>query len=147
VCAFKDPKLEIFSSVFINEGDFRYTYSRSGGPGGQNVNKVNTRVTLYFDVANCDSLTAEQKKKILFCLASRSNKSGQIHVVSQRHRSQALNRKAAVVRLTELLTDALKRRKIRKPTKVPGVSVRKRLEAKRRRSMLKQQRSKGIAED
>jgi ribosome-associated protein len=133
--------IEITDDIFINEDELVFKVSRSGGPGGQNINKVNTRVTLFFDVANCGSLSGWQKQRILTRLASRADKEGVLRVVSQKFRTQGANRKAAVERLQQLLTDALKNRPIRKKSKVRYAAKRRRLEEKRRRSLLKRQRS------
>jgi ribosome-associated protein len=133
--------IEITDDIFINEDELVFKVSRSGGPGGQNVNKLNTRVTLLFDVANCGSLSDLQKQRILAHLASRADKKGVLRVVSQKFRTQRANRNAAVERLQQLLTDALKNRPIRKESKVPYAVKQRRLEEKRRRSLLKRQRS------
>ena len=132
---------KIGSGNFILEDELVFKFSRGGGPGGQNVNKVNTRVTVLFDVANSRSFSDEQKKRILKGLASRADKDGVIRVVSQRHRTQKANRDAAVERLEELLTGALKKKKVRKKTRVPEAAKRERLEKKKRRGFLKKQRA------
>ena len=133
--------IKIKSDIFINEDELVFKVSRSSGPGGQNINKVNTRVTLFFEVANCGSLSDLQKQRILACLATRADKNGILRVVSQKFRTQKANRRAAVERLQQLLIDALKTRPIRKKSKVPYAAKQRRLEEKRRRSLLKRQRS------
>ena len=135
--------IEIKDGISIGEDELVFKASRSGGPGGQNVNKVNTRVTLFFDVANCESFSDSEKRRILSRLSSRSDKKGVLRVVCQRFRSQGANREAAVEKLRELLAEALKRRAVRKRTKVPYGAVQRRLEEKRRRSLLKRQRARG----
>ncbi len=127
--------------VEIPEDKLVFKYSRSGGPGGQNVNKVNTRVTVLFDVPNCGMFSQEQKQRILEKLAKKADKDGVIRVVCQRYRTQKANREGAVELLTELLQGALKKRRVRKKTAVPSYAKEKRLEAKRRRSLLKKQRA------
>jgi len=140
--------IEKTGGTTIDEEELVFKVSRSGGPGGQNVNKVNTRVTLFFDVANCGSLSDWQKQRILTRLATRSDKNGVLRVVSQKFRTQRANRKAAVERLLKLLADALKIRPIRKKSKVSYAAKQRRLEEKRRRSLLKRQRSgKNLAGD
>ena len=143
-----DDMIEIANDIFICEDELVFKFSRSGGPGGQNVNKVNTRVTLLFDAVNCESFSDVQRQRILKRLATRANKDGIIRVVSQRYRTQKANRRVAVERLQELLRGALKKRAVRKKTAVPEAVKRRRLEEKRRRSLLKQQRAKrNFAED
>lgn len=134
--------IEMSGNMFINEDELVFKVSRSSGPGGQNVNKVNTRVTLFFDVANCGSLSDWQKQRILTRLATRADKNGVLRVVSQKFRTQGANRRVAVERLQELLAGALKTRPIRKKTKVSYAAKQRRLEEKRQRSRLKQQRAK-----
>ena len=128
-------------SSSIPEGQLRFTYARSAGPGGQNVNKVNTRVTLWFDLAACTTLSEEQKRRVRTRLHGRINKDGRLHVVSYRHRTQLDNRRAATARFYELLAAALQRPKVRKPTRVPARARRRRLEEKRRRGERKALRS------
>jgi ribosome-associated protein len=128
------------NNIAISDADIVYKFSRSGGPGGQNVNKLNTRVTLLFDIARCRGLTEEQRHRILTRLTSRISSEGLLTVVSQRHRTQQANRKAAQERLAALLTDALKVIPVRKQTAVPHAEKQKRLKRKRRRSEIKQQR-------
>lgn len=139
--------MEIGRGIFISEDGFEFRFSRSGGPGGQNVNKVNTRVTLFFDVAGCEELSSFQKKRILERLHTRANKNGVVRVVSQKYRSQNQNKEATVERLQELLEGALKRKKVRRKTKVSLAAKRKRLENKRRRGDLKRQRASVTRDD
>jgi ribosome-associated protein len=140
--------IDITAKISIREDELIFKASRSAGPGGQNVNKVNTRITLLFDVANCESFTDSQKRRILNRLSTRIDKSGFLRVVCQKFRTQKANRKAAVVRLQQLLAEALKTRPIRKKTRVPYAVKQRRLEEKRKRSQLKQQRAKkNLAKD
>ena len=139
--------LEIKKGIAIREEEIVFKFSRSSGPGGQNVNKANTRVTLLFDVANAASFSDTQKKQILERLAGRADRNGFIRVVSQQHRTQKDNREAAVKRLQGLLQGALKRKPVRKKTKVPGQAKQKRLKEKKQRSALKQQRTKEFSAD
>ena len=134
--------VEITDNISIRDDELVFKASRSAGPGGQNVNKVNTRITLFFDVANCGSFSDVQKRRILSRLATRADKNGLIRVVSQKFRTQNANRRAAVERLQQLLADALKTRAVRKKTRIPYAARQRRLEQKRRRSILKRQRAK-----
>ncbi len=127
--------------IEIPEENLVFKFSRSGGPGGQNVNKVSTRVTVFFDVAGCKRYSDEQKKRILRRLATRADKNGVVRVVCQQYRTQKANRQGAVERLGELVGEALKKRRVRRKTKVPVYAREKRLAEKKRRGMLKKQRA------
>lgn len=133
--------IEITDDILINEDELVFKVSRSSGPGGQNINKLNTRVTLLFDVVNCGSLSNLQKQRILTSLLSRTNKNGVLRVVSQKFRTQRANRNATVERLQQLLTDALKTQPVREKSKVPYAAKQRRLKEKKQRSLLKKQRS------
>ena len=135
--------IELAKGVRIGENELHFQASRSGGPGGQNVNKVNTRITILFDVSSCMHLSREDKSRILNRLRNRATAEGIIHVTCQDYRSQAANRQAAIRRLTELLRGALARHPVRKPTSVPRSARLRRLENKAKRSSLKKLRSAG----
>ena len=132
--------IEIKDGIVISDDEFIFKASRSRGPGGQNVNKVSTKITLFFDVSNCQSLSDSQKTRILKRLRTKADKNGVLHIVSQRHRTQRANRQKAKERLVELLAGALAKRPIRKKTRVPASAVQRRLDEKKQRSLLKQQR-------
>jgi ribosome-associated protein len=132
--------IRITDDTVVSEGDIVYRFSRSAGPGGQNVNKLNTRVTLLFDIDHSRGLTAEQKQRLFDRLSSRISDDGFLTVVSQRHRTQSANRKSAQNRLVELLKAALRDMPVRKQTDVPHGEKQKRLRRKRRRSEIKQLR-------
>jgi ribosome-associated protein len=134
--------LEINNSTQINEAHLTFQYSRSSGPGGQNVNKLNTRVILFFDVSNCSELSDSQKRQILKKLHNRIDKNGVLRIASQKYRTQNANRRAAVEKLTKLLASALKTKPPRRKTSAPKWANRKRLEQKRKKSQIKKLRSK-----
>ena len=136
------PELEIQPGVSIPEGELRFETSRSSGPGGQNVNKVESRVALLFDLEGSPSLDEDQKRRLTTRLGNRINKEGELRVVCQTHRTQEANRRAAVERFLELLTDALKEPKSRRRTRSSHASKRRRLEAKKRRGQIKELRGK-----
>jgi len=136
--------IEVMDRISIPEEELRFTASLSSGPGGQNVNKVNTRVTLWFDVSNSPSLSQEEKELIMSRLGSRISKDGVLRVISQQTRSQMANREVAVERFVELLRTALKETKVRKKTGLSKGAKLRRLEEKRQRSILKRERSKGV---
>ena len=137
-----ETDLIVNSGVTIPRDELRLATSRSSGPGGQNVNKVETRVTLLFDVAASQSLSPGQKDRLSRKLATRITRAGVLRVVSQRHRTQAANRRAAEERFVELVGDALVRSKPRRKTRKPARAHRERLEGKRQRSQLKDARRK-----
>lgn len=132
--------VQIENGPAIPEEELTFTTGPSSGPGGQNVNRTHTRATLSFDVAGSPSLTDEQRQRIAERLGSRITRAGLLRVTSQRHRSQAANRKAAVERFAELLADALSEDPERRPTRVPRAARRRRLESKRQRSETKRRR-------
>ncbi len=139
--------IRVTDKLALGDDELTFCASRSSGPGGQNVNKVETRVTLHFDVAGSPSLSGEQRARILGRLRTRITKGGVLAVASQRHRTQSANRAAAVERLVELLREALRRRPVRKKTAVPRAAKERRLEAKKRRSRAKHLRSQPGALD
>ena len=116
------------------------SFSRSPGPGGQNVNKVNTRVTVLLDFESCDFLNDLQRKRIHDRLATRLSRDGRLRVVSHRERTQTRNRAAAETRLLELLTEALRRRKARVATRPTAASRERRVRSKKQRGDLKRLR-------
>jgi ribosome-associated protein len=126
----------------IGSRGISFTFTRSGGPGGQNVNKVSTRATLWFDLESCGVLTEEEKVLVRDRLASRISAPGVLQVVASRHRTQAANREAATERLLELLADALRPRKSRRPTRVPKSAKVRRLRDKQNAGERKRLRSR-----
>ena len=131
----------------IDEDELSFTFTRSGGPGGQNVNKVNTRATLWFDVEGSRSLGDSEKAVIRKRLTGRISKDGRLHIVSMRHRTQAANRFAALERFYTLLAEALRPRPIRKATRTPRSAKERRLNEKQRVGERKRLRSKGSMGD
>ena len=132
--------VRILPGLSIPDEELTFTASRSGGPGGQNVNKVNSRVTLTFDVAASRALSREQKRRILSKLARRISAVGVLRVVARASRSQAVNRDAAEQRIGELLRQALASPKLRIQTVLPASRRTSRLEEKRHRSEIKRGR-------
>jgi ribosome-associated protein len=110
----------------------RTSFSRAGGPGGQNVNKVSTKVTAWVPVALMDFLT--EKERALLCkrLSGRMNRDGELIVQVQDTRSQAQNRELAVRRVTELIQSALKKKKKRQRTHAPRYAKDERISEKKR---------------
>jgi ribosome-associated protein len=139
--------VRINDDLDIPEREIGFRYSRSSGPGGQNVNKVATKVTLLFSVADSTVLENDQKARITHRLAGRISKAGVLHVTSERHRTRSANQRDVINRFSELLSNALKPRKRRKKTRVPSSAKRKRLESKRRRSEKKRLRGRPTTDD
>ncbi len=139
--------LRINDALSIDETELDYEFARSSGPGGQNVNKVETKVTLKFDIEASRSLSAEQKGRIAERLRTRITKDGVLRVTSQRHRTREANRHAAIARFIELLDDALEVRAPRKKTRVSRAAKRRRIEGKKRRGQVKQMRKPPVVDD
>ncbi len=129
--------LRITETLTIDDHELRFEFARSSGPGGQNVNKVETKVRLLFDVRGSSSLTPQQRSRIEERLATRITRDGVLHVASQRHRSREANRRATVERFVQLITLALAEDEPRVPTRIPKAARKRRLESKRQRSRKK----------
>ena len=130
----------INAHLSIPDQELSFAYSRSPGPGGQHVNKVNSRVTLWFDIDASPSLSERQKERLRARLATRINKQGRLWLVAFAERSQHANREAAIVRFATLLRMALREERPRLATKVPRASRLRRLETKKHRAALKGRR-------
>ena len=114
--------------------------SRSGGKGGQNVNKVSSKVELVFNIAGAELFTPEELSLLTTRLAHRLDQEGNLHVVSQEDRSQLVNKERTIMKLISILQTALHVQKIRKPTKTPKSVIRKRLADKQSTSAKKELR-------
>jgi ribosome-associated protein len=133
--------IPIDDNLAIPDEEVTFATSRSGGPGGQNVNKLETRVTLRFDLAGSAVLSEEQKVRLRERLATRITRDGVLQVSSQKHRSQGANREAAVERFAELLRENLREEPPRKKTRPSRAAKARRLDEKRRQSRRKRERS------
>jgi len=132
--------LHVSAAVVIPAAELQWRFSRSSGPGGQNVNKVETAVELGFDLEGTGAIRPFQKQRLLERLGSRCV-AGCLRVAVSEHRSQYQNRQLALERLGELLREGLKPPpKLRKSTKPTRGSVKRRLTAKKQRSAIKGQR-------
>ena len=124
----------------IPRDELLFRATRAGGPGGQNVNKVASRIELLWDFAASPSLDDVLKHRIAIKLRARLDAEGRLRIVASEERSQLRNREAAEARLVEMLRTALAVKKRRKPTRPTAASKERRLKQKRQRSDIKRQR-------
>jgi ribosome-associated protein len=124
----------------IPESEYSFLTSRSSGPGGQNVNKVNTKVEIRFNVQLSNSLSVKEKELICRNLKNRINSSGELVVKSQSERTQLRNRNKAVEKMLLLLSEALTEKPERKPTLPTLKSQAERIDEKKKRGRIKRMR-------
>ena len=132
--------LYISPSLSIPLAELRFKFHRSSGPGGQNVNKLNTSVELQFDFVHSAVLNDEQRQRIAEKLATRLNSTGALSIQSERFRTQGRNRADCLDKLAALLAEALKKPPKRKKTKPSRAAQTRRLDSKRRHSEKKKSR-------
>jgi ribosome-associated protein len=122
------------------EGEFIFSTSRSGGPGGQNVNKVSTKVELRFNLRLTSAFTEKEKELIFTRLKNKINKESEIILVSQSERTQLMNKEVVIDKFYDLVSKALTIQKKRRSTRPTLSSKIKRLEGKRSRGKIKKLR-------
>lgn len=122
--------------------ELKFSASRSSGPGGQNVNKVNSKVTVKFDVRNSVLLTEDERSILLNTLAARLSTDDVLMLTSQDKRSQLQNKEAVMAKLDRVLAKAFEKKRPRKATKPSKGSVQKRIKNKKQHSEKKQWRQK-----
>jgi ribosome-associated protein len=128
---------QVAPGVWVAEDDVAFRFTRSGGPGGQHVNKVSTRVEVTFDLAAATAFTTQQKDRLRSALGRRLSATGVLRVASDESRSQSKNRDLALRRLIDILRRALKPEVPRVPTRPTRASTERRLRAKKQRSKTK----------
>lgn len=134
--------LRVSGSWVIPPEELEASFARSGGPGGQNVNKVASKVVLRFDLANSASCGEGRREKLQERLATRLTKDGVLVLHGSKYREQARNLEDTRERMAALLREALQDQKKRRATKPTRSSQRRRLDAKRRKGSRKQERRK-----
>jgi ribosome-associated protein len=142
-----DGALRVTPTIRIPLRELTFQASRSGGPGGQHVNTSSTRVELWWDAASSQSLSPDERARVLTQLASRLTEEGQLRVVSAATRSQAQNRALAIERFREILARALAVPKRRRPTRPSRATKERRLAQKRRQSERKRERRRDGGEE
>jgi ribosome-associated protein len=133
--------IQVTNSIALDEAELQESFIRASGPGGQNVNKVESAVQLRFDVRNSPSLPEDVKARLERIAGKRLTNDGVLIITAQRFRTQERNREDAVARLVELVRQATERPKPRRPTRPTLASKKRRLESKGRRSEIKKRRA------
>jgi len=139
--------LPVRRGLVIPGAELAESASRSGGPGGQHVNKTSTRVTLRWKLRDSDVLGPQQRRRLEATLASRITRAGELVVHASRHRSRSRNRELARERLAELVRQGLATRRSRMASRPTRASQRRRVGTKRHRARVKQERRPPGAEE
>jgi len=134
--------IRITNTLFIDENELQETFVRASGPGGQHVNKVATAVQLRFPVAASKALPDPVKRRLIRLAGNRISEDGVLMIRSDRFRSQRRNRQDARLRLAAMVRSALAPPRKRRKTRPSKLSVQRRLEHKRRRSITKRMRQR-----
>ena len=141
------PKvLQVTPRIRIALAELRFTFARSSGPGGQNVNKVNSKATLHWSVAASAGLPDDVRDRFVAAFRSQINKQGELVLQSQRYRDQERNIADCLEKLSGMLRQVAQPPKHRKPTRPSRGSKQRRLDNKKARSEVKSRR-RGLSQD
>jgi ribosome-associated protein len=132
--------IQVTPHIAIDEREIEESFVRASGPGGQNVNKLSTAVQLRFNVRHSPSLSGDVRARLERLAGSRLTRDGELVIIAQSHRTQARNRQDALDRLLELIRKAAVAPIKRRPTRPTRASRERRIEGKKRRGGIKQQR-------
>jgi ribosome-associated protein len=144
--AAEPPGDEVAPGVRVLPSAMRFQFARSGGPGGQNVNKLNTKAELWVPLGALVGMSGRALGRLRTLAGRRLTNAGEIHITAETERSQESNRAAVMERLRQLLIEAMHEPKPRRKTKPSKASKRRRLEAKKKRSEVKSRRSGGAGD-
>jgi ribosome-associated protein len=128
---------EVAPGVSVQPGGLRFQYARSGGPGGQNVNKLNTKAELWLSVAALQGISADSIERLMLLAGKRLTRQGEIHLVAETNRTQSANRQEILDRLRELLITAMRRPTPRRKTRPSHAARQRRIQEKKRRGEVK----------
>ena len=140
-------EIRVTDRVRVFPHEVSLSYARSGGPGGQHVNKTSTKVLLRWNLETTGALTEEQRERVRTKLAARLTEDGELLVTSEAYRDQSRNVDDAIRKFAAVLREALRVPRPRKATRPTRASKRRRLDAKRRRGDIKRQRRRPRGDD
>ncbi|HEY9758353.1 MAG TPA: alternative ribosome rescue aminoacyl-tRNA hydrolase ArfB [Oculatellaceae cyanobacterium] len=133
--------------VVIPLSEFEFSFSRSGGPGGQNVNKVNSKAVMRWAITSSQNLPEDIRNRFLAKFASRITTDGELIITSQRYRDQPSNVDDCLQKVQNMVAEVLHRPELRRPTKPTFASKQKRVESKRENARKKQMRRASFGDD